>query len=130
MKTFLLIVTITVLFCTTGCEKQEGLSDSIFFYPNNFTPNGDGNNDSWMPKGGIDMYTVFLLDSDTYLMKIFNKNDKLLFKTESINEGWDGNFNNIRCPYDYYYFIVTYKSIDGIKHRDAGMFELLMLEAR
>ena len=112
-----------MLLIPFGCKKTESIQDNVMFYPNSFTPNGDGINDLWTPRG-VDV------KGNNYLMRIFNKNDKLLFETNKIysfkENGWDGEVNGEPCPVDYYYYVVTYETLDGVKHKDVGMFQLIM----
>jgi gliding motility-associated-like protein len=61
--------------------------DFTFYAPNAFTPNGDGTNDIWSPKGlGI--------DPTTYHLMIFDRWGNLVFETHTWGEGWDGRVNS------------------------------------
>ena len=124
-----------ILFIITGftliliaCEKEEDYPPSLYKYPEAFTPNGDGLNDYWGPVGGLDP------DSDTdqpgvnldiYEMKIRNKNNRQLFLSEDINTPWDGTYKGDTCADSYYYYLVRYESLEGVKYRDEGVFELI-----
>ena len=55
------------------------------FIPNAFTPNADGINDVFMPKG------QFIL---AFEMSIFNRWGDLIFRSSDLNKGWDGTGNN------------------------------------
>jgi gliding motility-associated-like protein len=60
--------------------------DFAFYAPNAFTPNGDGTNEIWIPRGvGID-------ESD-YELFIFDRWGNLIFETTDPNQGWDGRAN-------------------------------------
>ena len=118
MKNLFFIISIVILFITVGCKKSEYNTDSVLFYPNSFSPDGDGCNDCWGPAGEEIL-------TDGYLMKIYNKEDKLLFETDDFFKLWNGKVNNETCPIDYYYFIVKYQTINGEKHKDSGMFQLI-----
>lgn len=107
-----------MLLITAGCKKERFSSDSVLFYANAFTPNDDGLNDEWGPEGvGI--------NNDRFSMKIYNKKDKLLYETDNLNNWWSGFVNGELCPVDYYYYVVKYETIDGVKHKDTGMFQLI-----
>jgi gliding motility-associated-like protein len=57
-----------------------------FFIPNTFTPNGDGTNDYFFPKGtGI--------DETDYDLWIFDRWGNLIWHTETWGEQWDGRAN-------------------------------------
>jgi len=124
MKNLLIIISVIILLISFGCKKSESIQENVMFYPNSFTPNGDGLNDVWGPRGvGI--------NGNKYLMRIFNKKDKLLFETNKFyynfhENGWDGEVNGEPCPVDYYYYVVKYETTDGVKHKDEGMFQLIM----
>ncbi|MGQ0828039.1 MAG: gliding motility-associated C-terminal domain-containing protein, partial [Bacteroidota bacterium] len=58
-----------------------------FFIPNTFTPNGDGINDGFTPKGtGIDI--------NDYELWIFDRWGNLIWQTETWGQEWDGRANN------------------------------------
>lgn len=70
--------------CTDSVIKYVKVIDNFqLFIPNTFTPNGDGVNDVFMPKG-------MGMKQDNYSMEIFNRGGKIVFSTKDINEGWDG----------------------------------------
>ena len=58
--------------------------DFLLHVPTAFTPNDDGNNDSFCPEGlRMDKY-------ESYEFFIFNKWGEIIFETDKINECWDG----------------------------------------
>jgi gliding motility-associated-like protein len=57
--------------------------DFVIYVPNAFTPNGDGMNDYFFPKGvGI--------SEEKYKLLIFNRWGEQIFQSDQINKGWDG----------------------------------------
>jgi len=60
---------------------------SSVFMPNAFSPNGDGINDTFKPKG--DFFGV-----EDYSLTIFNRWGQLVFETEEPSEGWNGKLLN------------------------------------
>lgn len=54
-----------------------------FFIPNAFTPNGDGDNDIFIP--------VLSKGLSNYVFCIYSRWGELIFKTTDTSEGWDGN---------------------------------------
>jgi gliding motility-associated-like protein len=56
------------------------------YFPNAFTPNGDGVNDAFMPFGNG-------IDPNDYELLIFDKWGKLLFQTQNLNTPWIGDSN-------------------------------------
>ena len=57
------------------------------FVPNGFSPNQDGVNDVFEPKGNLDFI-------ETYEMTIFSRWGERIFYTKNIENGWDGTFRN------------------------------------
>lgn len=64
--------------------------------PNAFTPDGDGNNDTWSPILGSD-YTVRLL-------RIFSRWGEEVFTSLNANAAWNGQHNGEDSPSDVYAF--------------------------
>jgi len=58
--------------------------DYVLYVPNTFTPNGDGENDEFGPKG------VRMEKYESYEFTIFNRWGELIFTTDKINKKWDG----------------------------------------
>ena len=71
------------------------------YMPNAFTPNGDGNNDTFKPGGGN---TV-----NNFTMTIFNRWGQKVFTTNDVNKGWDGIFENKNQAIGNYIYQVTYR---------------------
>lgn len=73
---------------------------SVIGFPKFFTPNGDGNNDTWNVKGVSGMF-----QPNTKIM-IFDRYGKLLKELNPLGEGWDGTFNGELLPVSDYWFTV------------------------
>ncbi len=115
-----------------GCEKENNYPSSLFIYPEAFTPNSDFLNDYWGPVGGLsdldtDSSVVWHagVNLNTYDMKIRNKNGRKLFYSQDINLCWDGTFKSDTCAPGFYYYLVRYESLEGVKYRDEGVLELI-----
>lgn len=54
----------------------------------NFSPNGDGTNDYWMPKALGSGYYAFEL-------QIYDRNNNVVFTTSDPNQRWDGTVNGV-----------------------------------
>ncbi len=87
--------------------------------PNAFTPNGDGQNDVFMPVLSIDR-GYQLTD-----FRIFNRWGQLLFSTSHVNIGWDGTFKGALQSQDVYFYAVTIVLMDGTKKFYKGDVTLL-----
>ncbi len=91
--------------CTDTIVKDLMIEDGFSFYvPNAFTPNGDGHNDGFQPKGnGI----------KTYRLMIFDRWGTRLFETEDFLTPWDGLYNGVLCKTDVYIWKITFTGSDA-----------------
>ncbi len=70
--------------CIDTVVKFVKVIDALQIYvPNSFTPNDDGINDVFQPKGSG-------MKLENFSMDIFNRAGLVVFSTKDINEGWDG----------------------------------------
>lgn len=93
--------------------------------PNFFTPNGDGNNDSFLIK-----YTSM----KRITISIFNRWGKMIFQTNNSDVGsyedygtqfaWDGKIGGSLASPGVYYYVVEGLGRDGKKHNKQGFFHL------
>ena len=89
-----------------GCRPVTKATIAVVGLPKFFTPNGDGFNDYWSPKG---VNANFNANSTIY---IFDRYGKLIKQwIPSSSEGWDGTFNGTPLPSDDYWY--TIKLEDG-----------------
>lgn len=127
---------ITINFNDTSCfiiklttANNNGCIDSLFrricikpgfnFYiPNAFTPNGDGLNDVFMPSG-----TAWLFEN--YTFKVNNRLGRVMFKTNSISDAWDGKYKGSLVPNDTYLWIIQVRDFYGNDHEFKGYVDLL-----
>lgn len=80
---------------------QPELTEDDFFIPNAFTPNGDGENDYFMP---------VLPATSSYTLCIYSRWGELLFKSSEPRLGWDGLRSNGReVPVGLYVWELSYK---------------------
>lgn len=56
----------------------------LFYVPNSFTPNDDGENDIFIPKG------FRMNEYKEYLFIVYNRWGEEVFRTNQIGKGWDG----------------------------------------
>jgi len=80
-------ITLTVT-STDGCvDKQTEYlrigGEYNIYVPNSFTPNGDGQNDVFAPRG-------VGLDADKYKLIIYDRWGGIVFESSSLNQPWDG----------------------------------------
>ncbi|HIA36156.1 MAG TPA: gliding motility-associated C-terminal domain-containing protein [Flavobacteriales bacterium] len=93
----------------------------ILFVPTSFTPNGDGYNDYFFPKGvGI--------DSEEFEMFIYDRWGDQIFKTEDYNLPWDGRANkgsNVAQEDVYIWVIKTRDTGNNVPHQYVGHVTLI-----
>ncbi|MBS1688225.1 MAG: PKD domain-containing protein [Bacteroidetes bacterium] len=76
---------------------------SQVFMPNTFTPNGDGQNDRFYPRGkGLQTIRSF---------RIYNRWGQLMYEKQGMNvnekdNGWDGTFNGVPLTPDVYVYMI------------------------
>jgi gliding motility-associated-like protein len=96
---------------TFGCQDSTFRTIEIedmplIYVPNAFTPDHDGLNDIFIPKG-------YGNDWDYYEFSIYNRMGQLLFKTNDIFEGWDGMFLGELSPQTVYAWKVVVRHKPG-----------------
>jgi gliding motility-associated-like protein len=71
----------------------------LLYYPNFFTPNGDGDNDTWRIKfSGLE---------PGIRIEIYDRYGKLITGLDPYGMGWDGTLNGRPLPSTDYWFVVT-----------------------
>ena len=88
--------------CVDSVKARVSVSVPYFFYiPSAFTPDGDGVNETFAPKGeGV--------DPDHYSMQIFDRSGMLIFSTRNPYDYWDGrNKHGQMCPEGVYVYKIN-----------------------
>ena len=82
---------------SVGCENAIDIlvnqCSSPMYIPNSFTPNYDGNNDSFGAKG---------VNVSEYQLQIYNRWGDLIFTSDNISKEWDGYYQGRPAPQDVY----------------------------
>jgi len=94
----------------------EVIRDFYLEAPSAFTPNGDSNND------------LFLFEEKnikSFELKIFNRWGVMVFSTNDLREGWDGNVNGHPQNIDTYKYALKAESLHGYKFEKRGEFLLI-----
>ena len=91
-----------------GCGTITTMKALVGFPPF-FTPNADGFNDFWKPKG--------ILTPELVTIKIFDRYGKLLKTLRADSQGWDGLYNGVEMPSTDYWFYVKLPNPDGREFR-------------
>jgi gliding motility-associated-like protein len=98
-----------------GCGEVSG-EFTVVDYPNYFTPNTDGYNDTWNIKGSNAL--------DAAIIRIFDRYGKLIAEIDPNGEGWNGMFNNKPLPSTDYWFTIEYTK-GNITKEFKGHFSLI-----
>lgn len=109
-------------FCLSRVQNYKvniiPCNDTYFYVPNSFTPNYDGINDIFYPKG----------DNFSDLeMSIYNRWGQLIYHSNS-PIGWDGTYSdgsNYLAPDGVYCYIIYYRDLDNMLQRKIGSVTLL-----
>lgn len=88
----------------TVVKSISVVEDKSFYLPNSFTPNGDGINDIFLPKG----YNIL-----KYEMSIFDRWGEKLFTTTDLANGWDGTYKGTDSKEDVYVWKVSLTTNDA-----------------
>lgn len=110
---------------TNGCKDtiQKSVSikaDYVFYAPNSFTPNNDGNNDVFIPQTELILATQYsLIVYDRWGNKIFESND--------YKKGWDGKIKNTNtiAQEDVYVWMVKLLGFNRMEHQYAGRVSVI-----
>lgn len=89
--------------CQTSLDVAVGELIPRVDLPNAFSPNGDGENDSFAP-----LTNCFLSD---YRFQVFNRWGNTVFFTDDQHAGWDGRVNGQPAPEGRYSYKLTYQII-------------------
>lgn len=96
---------------------QVGVFDCGLWIPTAFTPNGDGLNDEFIVHAPATI--------THYECAIYDRSRGLLFRTNNIQQGWDGTFNGKQLPLGAYFYVITYRDEAGVKHVEKGQITLI-----
>lgn len=78
--------------------------NNYIYIPNSFSPNGDGINDIFIPKG---------IGIEDFSMQIYNRWGQLIFSTHSLDKGWDGKLNGTILMQEVYNYKIFYSLVEN-----------------
>ncbi len=102
--------TITLNVLSSECNEP------FVFFPNAFTPNGDGLNDVLRIRGNALSEVMFI---------IFDRWGERIFETNSVDGAWDGTYKGKLLPPDVYGYYLEAKCIFGGEYKKQGNVTLL-----
>lgn len=98
-----------------GCGIKSDTNLIAITYPNFFTPNNDGYNDTWNISNLPEEYNAKI--------SIFDRYGKLIKQISPDGNGWDGTYNGRLLPASDYWFTMEY-SVNGEKKEFKSHFSL------
>jgi gliding motility-associated-like protein len=86
--------------------------------PNAFTPNQNGINEFFTPKG-------IGLDPNNFELYVYNRWGELIFYSSNLSYQWDGTYKGNEVPQDVYVWVIYYKGLDDIRYKKSGHVSVL-----
>jgi gliding motility-associated-like protein len=87
------------------------------FFPEGFSPNGDGKNDFFTIKG--------ILDFPENELTIYNRWGEKVFESTEQSKGWDGRYKGEIQEMEVYGYTLKVEFFDGTKDARSGNITLL-----
>jgi len=112
-------IVVSELGCSDTITKVMEVNDNDVFppaVPSGFSPNGDGENDILLVRGGP--FTAVEL-------KVYNNWGNLIFESDDPEIGWDGNWKNKLMPVGDYVYTVSATTIDGKTYEFTGSVSII-----
>ena len=119
-------VTISNRFCTVRdsiavsiLEREHCLT--TLHMPNAFSPNGDGLNETFGPKGQ---------NINFVKLQVFNRWGERVFQSQSMDDPWDGTFNGEPAPEGTYVYTLYYHYYywrNGVKYLESRSGSLQLI---
>jgi gliding motility-associated-like protein len=99
--------------CRDTLMKQiEIYPETNLFIPTSFSPNEDNLNDRFLPLG--------VSSAQEYRLTIYNRWGVIVFKTEDVNQGWDGNYEGEEAQPGSYLYVLELLDFNGNKVVESG----------
>jgi gliding motility-associated-like protein len=106
----------------SGCAEQSQSNESCvnfpptLFVPTAFTPNGDGLNDYFSSFGEF---------VESFHLDVFDRWGKLLYASDDVNQGWDGNLEGFPIPEGVYVYKISVTGYNGEVLQKEGSVTLI-----
>lgn len=99
--------------------KQDYLINGPVYFPNAFTPNGDGLNDIMQIVGRT-------IQVEDFLWVVYDRRGTQVFASINPELGWDGKLSDGKlAPTGVYVYYLKYKDVNGNKFEKEGSFTLI-----
>lgn len=113
-----IVYTVTVTDAN-GCKNTDQLTIILtgsLYVPNTFTPDGDGNNDTFGALG---------TEIETFRLIVFNRWGEEIFRTERLDGRWNGTYQGVESPIDTYVWRIDVKELVGDRRTLYGHVNLV-----
>jgi gliding motility-associated-like protein len=106
--------------CTDSVSHIVKVVDDIHIYiPNTFTPDQDGLNDEFKPKG-------VGYDESGYVMVVYDRWGQQVFYSHRFEKGWDGRVKGVKLNTNgVFTYLIKIYDLKGVEHQFAGHVTLL-----
>jgi|GEM_PF-205101 len=109
-----------VVNATTQCQSLFDTFELAYYddsycvvdFPNAFTPNGDGINDTYPYSGNFRNIFGTECNFDSYQLMIFDRWGEFMFRTDDPNAEWSGDFKENGGQQEVYGYYLTYREFD------------------
>jgi len=104
--------------CVDTITKRVIIEEFLLYIPNSFTPQDDGINDVFLPKG---------IGVKNYELKIYNRWGKHFFTSDDLNIGWGGTTDRKDkiAQNGIYVYLINVTDVFGEKHTYNGQVTLI-----
>ncbi len=92
--------------CTSTDDAVVTVIPYCLSVKNAFSPNGDGINDKWIVTNGSAC-------TSQIIAVVFNRYGSQVYKSDNYTNNWDGTYEGKPVPDGTYYYVITYKLING-----------------
>lgn len=104
----------------TATDTVDVRKDCYINIPNAFTPNGDGNDDYFLPR------ELLSRSVSKFNMQVFNRWGQKVFESNTTNgRGWDGKFNDKEQPMAVYIYLIEASFLNGTSEKYQGNVTLI-----
>jgi gliding motility-associated-like protein len=108
----------TIASQTIDVLEYKPIADEIF--PNVFTPNGDGVNDTWQVLGELSS-----LQFEDFSLEVYNRWGTKVLTNYDATYRWQGNYLDTDLAEGVYFWLVRYTDICGNKNEKHGEVHLM-----